>query len=116
MRKMVDRAIEILQDPKRSLDEFGALLDETWQLKRTLSSLITTSHIDEIYNAGRKAGAIGGKLLGAGGGGFILFYAKPEVQPKIKMALANLLHVPFKFDNTGSEIIYNYDGDTPRVA
>lgn len=108
MREMVDEAIKILIKPNDGIDEFGKLLHEAWKIKRELSSQITNSHIDDIYETGLKAGASGGKLLGAGGGGFILFFAKPENQPKIKESLKHLLYVPFRFENSGSQIIY-YD-------
>ena len=106
MKQMVYEAQDILYKKKGNLDDFGKLLHESWQLKRGLSSQISNSAIDKIYNAGRQAGALGGKLLGAGGGGFILFFAKPEVQPKIKEKLKKYLHVPFNFENSGSQIIY----------
>lgn len=105
MHGMVDRAIEVLKSDS-SLDEFGRLLHESWQLKRSLTSQISNSLIDETYEAGRSAGALGGKLLGAGGGGFMLFFVKPEQQPKVKEKLKNLLYVPFRFENLGSQIIY----------
>jgi D-glycero-alpha-D-manno-heptose-7-phosphate kinase len=108
MREMVEEALKILMKQSDSIDEFGKLLDEAWKIKRELSAQITNSYIDEIYEAGLKAGALGGKLLGAGGGGFILFFAKPEVQSKIKEKFRNLVYVPFKFEKLGSQIIY-YD-------
>ncbi|MFH1724406.1 MAG: hypothetical protein ABII00_07270, partial [Elusimicrobiota bacterium] len=77
----------------------------------SLTDKISTPHVDEIYEAAREAGAVGGKLLGAGGGGFILFFAKPEDQGEIRERLAKLLHVPFHFENTGSQIIF-YDHHT----
>lgn len=85
---------------------FGNLLGEAWQLKKTLSSRVSDSGIDEIYNKAIKAGAVGGKLLGAGGGGFILFMVEPDKQEAVKRAL-RLYHVPFKFENEGSQIIYD---------
>ena len=105
MLEMVDEAIKILGG-NSPLDEFGKLLDETWKIKRGLTSQITNSQIDEIYEAGKKAGASGGKLLGAGGGGFILFFVKPEFQKKVKEAFKDLVYVPFRFDNSGSQVIY----------
>lgn len=105
MMKMVDEAIDILVNG-RAIDDFGRLLHETWQIKRGLTSKISTSAIDEIYETGRKAGALGGKLLGAGGGGFMLFFVKPEYQPYVKETLKDLLLVPFRFENLGSQIIY----------
>lgn len=110
MYQQVNEAIGILQSP-RDLCEFGALLHEAWQLKRSLTDQISTSNIDRIYERARSAGAIGGKLLGAGGGGFMLFFVRPEEQANVKAALSRLLHVPFCFDTTGSQIIF-YDPDS----
>lgn len=106
MHEMVAEGAAILANKKRKLDEFGKLLDESWKIKKSLSSKITNPHLNNLYETGIKAGAIGGKLLGAGGGGFILFFAKPEDQPKIRKKLKNLLYVPFRFDHLGSQIIY----------
>lgn len=111
LRRMVYEALDILNDSKDSFDAFGKLLHESWQIKRTLSSKITNSRIDEIYLSARRAGAIGGKVLGAGGGGFMLFFVKPELQPAVRKKLKGLLRVPFKFDESGSQIIY-YRPDT----
>lgn len=105
MRQMVDEAINILNGDNDLLD-FGKLLHENWQLKRSLTDKISTPLIDEIYSTALSAGALGGKLLGAGGGGFMLIFAKPEVQPRIKNKLKNLLYVPFRFENLGSQIIF----------
>ncbi|MBI2035442.1 MAG: kinase [Candidatus Liptonbacteria bacterium] len=104
MLTMVDDAVKVLQGG--DLNDFGKMLHETWQLKRSLSSKITNSLIDEAYDAGRGAGASGGKLLGAGGGGFLLFFANPELHGRIKTSLSKLLHIPFSFENDGSQIIY----------
>ena len=104
MLEMVEEAVTILE--KGSFDDFGALLHENWQIKRGLTPQITTPFIDEIYEAGREAGAIGGKLLGAGGGGFILFFVKPEMRSKVREKLKKLLYVPFKFEKFGSHIIH----------
>ena len=106
---MVGEAIKIL-DGNGPLDDFGKLLDESWKIKKTLSSQISNPHIDEIYAAAKEAGALGGKLLGGGGGGFILFFVKPELQPKVREKLKNLLYVPIKFENSGSQIIYYGQG------
>ncbi len=105
MFNMVDEGIKILNG-NSDLSDFGKLLNESWQLKRSLTDKISTTQVDEIYTAACEAGAIGGKLLGAGGGGFILLFAKPETQPAIKAKLNHLLHVPFRFENQGSQIIY----------
>jgi D-glycero-alpha-D-manno-heptose-7-phosphate kinase len=105
MREMVDTAIGILKY-NVNISEFGNLLDESWQIKRTLAKNISPQFVDDIYERGRNAGAIGGKLLGAGGGGFMLFFAKPENHDKIRAELSDLLWIPFKFENKGSEIIY----------
>jgi len=110
MQLMVSEAIKILNDDSDIL-EFGWLLNESWQLKRSLTNKITTQEIDEIYETARKAGAIGGKLLGAGGGGFMLIFVSPELRSRVKESLHGLLHVPFRFENTGSQIIF-YEPDS----
>lgn len=102
---MVDEGIAILCS-SRDITDFGKLLHEHWLVKRGLTSKITTPKIDQIYQTGREAGAIGGKLLGAGGGGFMLFFAKPEDQPKIIEKLKKFIRVPFAFENLGSQVIY----------
>ena len=108
MRDMVDEAQNLLQSSTAPLDSIGKLLHETWQLKRGLSDKVSNSRIDEIYETGIAKGALGGKVLGAGGGGFILFYADPIAQPKIREALSSLIEVPFRFDFGGSRItLYN---------
>ena len=105
MKEMVDEANKILNSPNESLDSFGKLLDESWRIKRTLSSQISNNHIDELYRNARSAGALGGKILGAGAGGFLLLYVPLEKQPKVREKLKNFLHVPFRFENLGSQII-----------
>ncbi len=105
MRDLVDEAYKILISGKDDFTGFGRLLNETWLLKRKLSNKISNNEVDDMYEAAIKNGALGGKLLGAGGGGFMLFYAEPENQDRIKEALTGYLHIPFKFDFTGSEII-----------
>lgn len=107
MRLLVDDALEVLSSGA-DIGEFGRLLHETWLLKRSLAPNIAPGFVDEIYEKARSAGAIGGKLLGAGGGGFILLFAPPERQPAILDALQDLLWVPFEFESEGSSIIY-YD-------
>ena len=106
MKQMVDEAAVILSDKNRSLREFGELLDESWKLKRGINREISTDYVDEMYRAARKSGAVGGKLLGAGGGGFMLFYAEQERQQAMKEALGNSLYVPFEFEDKGTDIIY----------
>lgn len=105
MYQMVDEAINILNG-NDDLTAFGKLLDESWKLKRNLSDKISTSYIDNIYNVAINSGAIGGKLLGAGGGGFVLFFVDPKNQSKLKAKLKSLLYVPFRFENLGSQIIF----------
>lgn len=105
MLDLVNEAEKVLES-KQELIEFGRLLDFTWKLKRGISSGISTDSIDEIYKKAMKAGAVGGKLLGAGGGGFLLFYVEPDKQPNVLNAMNQLLHVPFFFENGGSRIIH----------
>lgn len=107
MRALVDDALDTVLYA-RDIKEFGRLLHETWQIKRSLSSKIAPEFVDDVYAKARAAGAIGGKLLGAGGGGFMLFFAAPEKHPAIKQALNDLLWVPFSFENGGSSIVF-YD-------
>ena len=104
MHQIVEQSIDILNNGH--LDDLGRLLDETWQLKRSLASNITTPKIDEIYESAKAAGALGGKISGAGGGGFMLLFVKPEDQPKVKEKLKSLLHVPVRFEDVGSKIIF----------
>ncbi len=111
MAEMVDESVDILNDNDVDLTDFGKLLHEGWMIKRSLTKKISTREIDEIYKNAMRAGAIGGKLLGAGGGGFILLFVKPEDQNKVKEKLKNLLYVPFRFENLGSQIIYYSQGD-----
>ena len=105
MRSMVDSAIEILINPKTPLRELGELLDTGWRLKRELADSVTNPQIDEIYQAGREAGAIGGKLLGAGGGGFMVFLVDPQKRDQVRERLKNLIHVDVGVDNDGSKIV-----------
>ena len=109
MHRMVDEAIRILNDDN-DLSDFGRLLHESWQVKRSLTDKISTPDIDCIYEKAMQAGATGGKLLGAGGGGFILFFVKLERQPGVKKALNDFLNVPFRFESSGSQIIF-YEPD-----
>ncbi len=111
MLQMVQEGVSILTGD-HDLSDFGELLHEAWMVKRGLTSKITTPFIDQIYDAARGAGALGGKLLGAGGGGFMLIFAKPELHANIHAALPGLLHVPFQFERAGSQIVF-YQQDVP---
>ena len=106
MCRMVDEALKIVIE-NGDIKDFGRLLHESWKLKRSLTDKISTPEIDDIYNTAYKSGAMGGKLLGAGGGGFMILFVEPDKQPRIKKSLKNVLHVPFKFENSGSEIIFH---------
>jgi D-glycero-alpha-D-manno-heptose-7-phosphate kinase len=110
LREMVDEGTQLLTGAG-SLDGFGDLLHEAWQLKRGLSGAVSNPEVDRIYEAARAAGARGGKLLGAGGGGFMVFYAPPESHPRIKEALSDLLWVPFSFDFGGSQVVLYSPGE-----
>lgn len=103
---LVDEAQKILSDNNADIDEFGKLLDYSWNLKRGISEGISTDSIDEQYKKAMDAGALGGKLLGAGGGGFLLFYVPKEKQKSVKNALKDQMQVPFSFENEGTRIIY----------
>jgi D-glycero-alpha-D-manno-heptose-7-phosphate kinase len=105
MRQMVDEAESIVTDTHRPISDFGKLLHESWQIKRTLTKKITNSQIDEIYEAGLSAGALGGKLLGAGGGGFMLFFVPPERREELRARLKKFLYVPFGFSDKGSHVV-----------
>ena len=105
MREMVDEGIAILTNPHVSIDEFGKLLDLSWKYKRSLSDRVSTPEIDQIYDQAMLNGAIGGKILGAGGGGFMLLFAKPEKHAAIREALKGLVHVSFNFDDSGSRVV-----------
>ncbi|PNH20870.1 kinase [Lachnospiraceae bacterium] len=106
MYRLVDDAEEILEDKHSNLDDFGRLLDKTWRLKRQTGGAITTSSIDALYEKGISAGALGGKLLGAGGGGFLLFYVQPEKKKAVMEAMKDLLFVPFRFEDGGTQVIH----------
>lgn len=106
MYSLVDDAEKVLVDKERDLDDFGRLLDITWRLKRKTGSAVSTGSIDELYEKGLKAGALGGKLLGAGGGGFLVFYVQPEKQEAVKAAMSDLMYIPFKFENGGTRVIH----------
>jgi D-glycero-alpha-D-manno-heptose-7-phosphate kinase len=105
MREMVDEAIGILNNSCVSIEEFGILLDQSWKLKKRLSNQVSNDMIDQIYIDAKKAGAIGGKILGAGGGGFMLLFAKPERHSAIRERLKELVHVSFNFEDSGSRVV-----------
>lgn len=105
MGEMVDHAVEILSCGG-SIDSFGRLLHESWKLKRCLTDKITNNVIDDAYAAARRAGALGGKVLGAGGGGFMVVFVPPERQKHVRAALKKMLYVPFQFEYSGSSIIF----------
>ncbi len=115
MHQMVDRALGILNS-NTDLREFGKLLHESWKLKKSLSNKISNSDIDKIYSSAISAGASGGKLLGAGGGGFMLLFAAPEYHARIRARLKNILFVPFQFETLGSQIIFYSQGDSVAGA
>jgi D-glycero-alpha-D-manno-heptose-7-phosphate kinase len=105
MRDLVEEGISILNGGQ-DITLFGELLNEAWQAKRSLSAKVSNSEVDSLYDRARAAGAIGGKLTGAGGGGFLLLFAEPDRQEQIKAELCNQIHVPFKFESQGSQIIF----------
>ncbi|OSM05210.1 kinase [Magnetofaba australis] len=111
MYKMVDESIDILTDIKQPIDHFGQLMHESWKLKRELSDSVTNERIDEIYNAAMDAGASGGKLMGAGSGGFMVFCVRPALQKRVRERLNKLIHVDTRIDHTGSQVMV-YDPDT----
>jgi len=105
IRQMVDEGLAILCDRNAPIERFGQLLDDSWQLKRQLSEKVSSPEIDQIYSIAIRAGALGGKILGAGGGGFMLLFAPPERQHAIRESLKNLVHVSFRFDESGSKVV-----------
>lgn len=116
MLALVDEAEKVLTDKTRNLDEFGFLLDKTWRLKRQTGAAVSTNSIDGLYEKGIQAGALGGKLLGAGGGGFLVFYVQPEKQEAVKKAMEDLLYIPFRFENGGTRVIhYTPESYEPRT-
>lgn len=106
MYELVDEAEAILTDKNRDLDDFGRLLDTTWRLKKGTGSAVSTGSINELYEKGMQAGALGGKLLGAGGGGFLVFYVQLEKQEAVHNAMRELMYIPFKFEDGGTQVIY----------
>ena len=117
MRSLVDEAEKVMTDQDRDIDDFGRLLDHTWRLKRQTGKAISTRDIDRLYSRGIDAGALGGKLLGAGGGGFLIFYVRPGQQDNVRDAMAGLMHIPFRFETGGTRVIY-YSPEVyePRVS
>ena len=105
IKKITSEAKKILLYNNKNINDLGRLMHESWKLKKSLSNRISNTFIDDLYNKAIEAGASGGKLLGAGGGGFLLFYV-PGSKKKIKKSLKNLVHVPFEFENEGTKIIY----------
>jgi D-glycero-alpha-D-manno-heptose-7-phosphate kinase len=105
MQQMVDRAIEIVSSATTDICEFGRLMREAWRLKRALSDRVTNGIVDDLLESAMRAGALGGKLLGAGGGGFMLLFVPPHDQPRVRAALRDLITVPFKFEISGSRIV-----------
>ena len=114
MLDLVDDAEDVLTNKERNLDDFGLLLDHTWKLKRQTGSAVSTTNIDALYQKGIEAGALGGKLLGAGGGGFLVFYVQPEKREALKAAMHDLLYVPFHFENGGTRVLY-YSPEDYRI-
>lgn len=106
MLALVDEAERVLTDKNADLDDFGRMLDHSWKLKRQTGAAVSTSSIDDLYAKGIAAGALGGKLLGAGGGGFLVFYVRPERQDSVRWAMRDLMHIPFEFENGGTRVIH----------
>ena len=106
MLSLVDDAERVLTDKTADLDDFGRLLDHTWKLKRQTGAAISTDSIDALYSKGIAAGALGGKLLGAGGGGFLVFYVQPEYRESVMKAMSDLLYIPFRFEDGGTRVIH----------
>jgi len=116
MKGLVDEGEKVLVDKHTDLNEFGKLLDYTWKLKRQTGSKISTNAIDDLYAKAMDAGATGGKLLGAGGGGFLLFYVEKNKQDSVKMAMSDLLQIPFNFENSGTQVIYYSPEQFPPIV
>jgi D-glycero-alpha-D-manno-heptose-7-phosphate kinase len=127
-KRNIDAGMHVLSEMKRlaleaqqclssgALDDFGALLDKTWRLKKQLASKISNDRIDEIYDAAKQAGALGGKLAGAGGGGFLLLYCPVRFQHRVRAALRELPELPFSFERAGTKVIFDYSRVTSRQA
>jgi D-glycero-alpha-D-manno-heptose-7-phosphate kinase len=107
MHQLVDEAQGVLVNPAADLDDFGRLLDVTWRLKKQTGGSITTNAIDEMYMRGMAAGALGGKLLGAGNGGFLVFYVPAHNREHVRRAMGHLLEIPFQFEYKGTQILYH---------
>lgn len=107
MHQLVDEAQAVLVNPAADLDDFGRLLDVTWRLKKQTGGSITTNAIDEMYMRGMAAGALGGKLLGAGNGGFLVFYVPAHSHENVRRAMGNLLEIPFRFEYEGTQLLYH---------
>ena len=110
MLALVDDAERVLTDKNADLDDFGRMLDHTWKLKRQTGAAVSTNSIDELYDRGIAAGALGGKLLGAGGG-FLVFYVQPDRQDPVRSAMRDLMHIPFEIEDGGTRVIHY----TPEV-
>lgn len=106
MYHLVNEAEKVITDKTKSIDDFGRLLDITWKLKKQTGSSVSTNGIDTLYKQGIQAGALGGKLLGAGGGGFLVFYVQPDKHEAVKKAMCNLMYIPFEFENEGTRVIH----------
>lgn len=111
MQCLVDEAEKVLTDKEKNIDEFGLMLDYTWKLKKQVGGAVSTDGIDALYKKAIDAGALGGKLLGAGGGGFLVFYVQPEYHDAVKLAMKDLMYIPFEFENGGTRVIHY----TPEV-
>ena len=111
MHQLALEGVDILGDERRPISSFGKLLHESWKIKRSMAKCVSTEQVDDIYAKARKCGAIGGKLLGAGGGGFVLLFAEAKKHKAIKAKLKKFLIVPFKFEQTGSQVIF-YNQET----
>lgn len=107
LSEMVNESISILSSD-RDIAEFGRLLHQAWQVKRSFSAKVSNPEVDEMYQCGLSAGALGGKILGAGGGGFMILFVPPELQSRVRAELKSFIHVPFKFEFSGSQIVF-YD-------
>jgi D-glycero-alpha-D-manno-heptose-7-phosphate kinase len=116
MHQLVDEAERVLIDKNVDLDDFGRLLDVTWKLKRQTGEAVSTTSIDGLYTKAMAAGALGGKLLGAGGGGFLVFYVQPDKQEAVRAAMKDLMYIPFKFEDGGTRVIhYTPENYEPKI-